>query len=125
MSTRATATAIKAEIETIQAEIVKLEALMARRQTEFRTVLDCSRAEQLMADLLRLTADLMSARESAARLEDELTALRVQRFLRPWWWRMLGGLNPAQAVRLPDSSQLTLLAHRLVRPNVRSWWELT
>ena len=79
------------QIERLRAEIEKLEVLAANRQTEFRAALDRDRAEQLMADLLRMTADLMSTRESAARLEDELTNLRRQRFLRPWWWRMLVG----------------------------------
>jgi hypothetical protein len=87
----ATATVLKAKVETIKAEIAHLEAIVVTRQTEFRAILDGGRAEQLMADLLRMTADLMSARASAARLEGELAALRAERFLRPWWWRMVGG----------------------------------
>ena len=87
----ATATALKAEIEMLQAEIAKLEALVAGHQTEFRAALERDRAEQLMAELLRMTADLMSAREAVARLEGELTALRSLRSSRPWWWRMLAG----------------------------------
>jgi hypothetical protein len=87
----ATATALKLKIETIKTDIANLEAIVVARQTEFRAVLDGGRAEQLMADLLRMTADLMSARESAARLEGELAALRARRFSRPWWWRMVGG----------------------------------
>ena len=91
MSTPQTATALNVKIETIQAEITKLEALLAGRQTEFRAAVDRDRAEQIMGDLLRMTADLMSARELAARLKDELASLRTRRFFRPWWWRMLGG----------------------------------
>lgn len=87
----ATATSLKLKIEATKAEIANLEAIVVARQTEFRAALDGGRAERLMADLLRITADLMSARESAARLECELAALRARRFLRPWWWRMLGG----------------------------------
>jgi hypothetical protein len=74
-----------------QAEIAKLEALTAGHQMEFRTLVERDRAEQLMAELLRMTADLMSAREAAARLEGELTALRSWRSSRPWWWRVLAG----------------------------------
>jgi predicted RNase H-like nuclease (RuvC/YqgF family) len=85
----ATAAALKGKIEMLRAEIAKLEALVASRQTEFRAVVDRDRAEQLMAELLRITADLMSARESATRLEGELTALRALRLSRSWWWRML------------------------------------
>jgi predicted RNase H-like nuclease (RuvC/YqgF family) len=87
----ATATALKASIEVLQAEIANLEALMAAHQTEFRTShLERDRAEQLLADLLRMTADLMSAREAAARLAGELSSLRSMRASRPWWSRMLG-----------------------------------
>jgi hypothetical protein len=88
---RATAAAIKAEIQMLQAEIAKLEALVAGRQTEFWAASERERPERLLADLLRMTADLMSAREATARLEGELTALRHQRSSRPWWWRMLAG----------------------------------
>jgi hypothetical protein len=84
-----TATAIKAQIRLAQAEIANLETIMAQRQAEFRTTLERERAERLMAELLRFTADLMSAREVAARLEGELGALRALRASRPWWWRML------------------------------------
>jgi len=84
-----TATAIKARIRLVQVEIANLETLVARRQAEFRATLERERAEKLMAELLRLTAELMSAREAAARLEGELGALRALRALRPWWWRML------------------------------------
>ena len=87
----ATATALKRQIERLRTEIAKLEALTATRQATFRAAFDCNGAEQLMADLLRMTADLMSARDLAARLEEELVDLRRQRFLRPRWWRMLGG----------------------------------
>jgi hypothetical protein len=86
-----TATALKVKIETLQAEVVKLEALVAGRQTEFRAARERDRAEQLMAELLRMTADLMLAREATTRLKSELTALRALRFSRPWWWRMLAG----------------------------------
>ena len=84
-----TATAIKARIRLVQVEIANLESLMAHHQAEFRATLGRERAEQLMAELLRLTADLMSAREAVANLNGELTALRALRASRPWWWRML------------------------------------
>jgi predicted RNase H-like nuclease (RuvC/YqgF family) len=87
-----TATALKAKIEMLQAEIAKLEALVTDHQAEFRTALvERNRAEQLMAELLRMTADLMSARDAAIRLEGELTDLRSLRSSRPWWCRMLTG----------------------------------
>jgi hypothetical protein len=87
----ATAAALKSQIDRLRTDISILEALAANRQAEFRASFDRDEAGQLMAELLRTTADLMAAQESAARLEDELTDLRRRRFLRPWWWRMLGG----------------------------------
>jgi hypothetical protein len=86
-----TATALKKKMELLQAEIANLESAMVGHQTEFRTTQERDRAEHLMADLLRMTADLMSAREAAARLAGDLTALRSIRSSRPWWWRMLAG----------------------------------
>jgi predicted RNase H-like nuclease (RuvC/YqgF family) len=87
-----TATALKASIEVLQSEIAKLEGLISSHQTEFRaTIVERDRAEHLMAELLRMTADLMSAQEAVTRLVGELSALRSMRSLRPWWWRMLAG----------------------------------
>jgi predicted nucleic acid-binding Zn-ribbon protein len=86
-----TATSLKAEIEMLQVEITRLETLMASHQSEFPAALNRDQMEQLMAELLRITADLMSAREAVARLKGELTALRSLRSSRPWLLRMLTG----------------------------------
>ncbi|MGE0737483.1 MAG: hypothetical protein AB7P50_22320 [Alphaproteobacteria bacterium] len=75
----------------LQAKIAELEGLVADRRTAFHAAGERDRAERLLAELLRMTADLMSAREASARLADELSALRSQRYWRPWWWRMLTG----------------------------------
>jgi predicted nucleic acid-binding Zn-ribbon protein len=84
-----TATSLKAEIEMLEAGIAKIETLMASHQSQFWSALDHDRVEQLMAELLRMTADLMSAREAVVRLKGELTALRSWRSAHPWWLRML------------------------------------
>jgi hypothetical protein len=39
-----------------------------------------------MAEMLKATADLMAAREAAARLAGELEAIKA----RPWWRRLVG-----------------------------------
>jgi predicted nucleic acid-binding Zn-ribbon protein len=88
---RANAATLKAEIETLQAKIAELEARVADRRSDFRATSERDRAEGLLAELLRMTAELMSAREASARLEDELNALRAQRHSRPWWWRLVAG----------------------------------
>jgi hypothetical protein len=87
----APAAKLKAEIEMLQAKIAELEGLVADRRTAFHAAGERDRAERLLAELLRMTADLMSARESSARLEGELNKLRAQRNQRPWWWRLLTG----------------------------------
>jgi hypothetical protein len=88
---RSTAATLKAEIEMLQAKVAELEAMVADRRTAFHAAAERGRAERLLADLLRMTAELMSAREASARLEGELEALRSQRIQRPWWWRILTG----------------------------------
>ena len=44
------------------------------------------RADKLISELLKATADAMMAKETAARLEGELAALQA----RPWWRRIAG-----------------------------------
>lgn len=78
-------------MDTLQARIAEIEALAADRRTAFHAAGERDRAERLLAELLRMTADLMSAREASARLEGELNELRAQRNQRPWWWRLLAG----------------------------------
>ena len=88
---RVTAATLKTEIEMLQAKIAELEGAVSDRRIAFHAADDRDRAERLLADLLRMTAELMSTRESAARLEGELSVLRSQRNERPWWWRLLTG----------------------------------
>lgn len=88
---RVTAATLKAEIENLQSQITEIERLVADCRRTFRAAGERDCAERLLAELLRMTADLMSAREASARLEGELTALRAQRNRRPWWWRILSG----------------------------------
>ena len=51
------------------------------------------RAERLMAELLRAKADILAARATAAKLENELAALRS----RSSWWHWLGRRKRRQA----------------------------
>ena len=66
----------------MQAELAKLEASAAGHRADFER--ERERADRLMVELLRATADTMAAKEAAARLEGQLAALRS----RPWWRRM-------------------------------------
>jgi hypothetical protein len=76
--------AMKACIDSLQKELAKVETMAAGHRADFERERD--RAEHLMAELLKSTADTMAARESTARLEGELTAIRS----RPWWKRIAG-----------------------------------
>jgi hypothetical protein len=58
----------------------------ARSPAGDRADFERERADRLMAELLRATADTMAAKEAAARLDGELAALRS----RPWWRWMVG-----------------------------------
>jgi hypothetical protein len=101
---------LKARVETLQAELAKVETLASGHRADFE--LERERAERLMAELLRATADTMAAKEATARLEGSLALLRqetsdvrtdrdawrtqVERLTRnererlPWWKRLAG-----------------------------------
>lgn len=79
---QAVAVALKAKVEALQAELAKIEAMAGGHRADFERERD--RADKLMAELLRMTADAMAAKETAARLDGELAALKA----RPWWRRL-------------------------------------
>jgi hypothetical protein len=76
--------AFKAQITELEDEIAKLEAVAGGHRADFERERD--RVCELMTETLRATVALMAAKEKAARLEGELTALRS----RPWWKRIAG-----------------------------------
>jgi chromosome segregation ATPase len=71
---QAVITSLKAKIETLEAEIVRLEATAAGHRADFERERD--RAERLVAEMLKATADTIVAKEATAWLEGELAALR-------------------------------------------------
>ena len=68
-------TLLRAKIEMLQAEIARLEAKAAHHRADFER--ERERADRLMTELLQATAETMAAKEATARLEGELTALRI------------------------------------------------
>jgi hypothetical protein len=83
--------ALRAKLEALQADLAELEeengalrATVAGHREDYERERD--RADYLMAELLKETADLMAAKEAAAKLDGELAALRM----RPWWKRLVG-----------------------------------
>lgn len=63
-------TRLAAEVLSLQAEIVRLEAVAAGHRSDFER--ERERADRLMADLSQANADAMAAREAKARLEGSL-----------------------------------------------------
>ena len=64
------------KIEAFRAEIARLEARAADHRADFER--ERERADRLTAELLRVTAETMAAKEVTARLEGELAALRTR-----------------------------------------------
>jgi chromosome segregation ATPase len=66
---------IEAKIETLQAEIARLEATAAGHRADFEH--ERERADRLMTELLRATAETMAVKEATAGLDGELAASRA------------------------------------------------
>jgi chromosome segregation ATPase len=66
-----------AKIEALKAEIARLEATAADYRADFEH--ERERADHLAVELLQAAAETMAANEWAARLEDEVAALRTGR----------------------------------------------
>jgi hypothetical protein len=75
---------LTARIETLEAELAKLEATAAVHRADFER--ERERCERLMAEALKTTAELMAAREATARIAGEFAAFRAL----PWWRRLVG-----------------------------------
>ena len=69
------AVACNMKIVTLQAEIARLTAAATMYRADFER--ERERAEHLAAELVKLTTETMSAKAAAARLEGELSTLRV------------------------------------------------
>jgi chromosome segregation ATPase len=63
------------EIETLQAEIVRLAATVAAHRADFER--ERERADHLAAELAKLTAETSSLKDTTRELEGELAALRI------------------------------------------------
>ena len=83
--------ALTARIETLEAELAKLEGVAAGHRADFERERERfdrghERCERIMAEGLKTTAELMAAREATARIAGELAAYQA----RPWWSRLAG-----------------------------------
>jgi cell division protein FtsB len=76
--------ALQAQVTELEDEAAKLEALAGGHRADYERERD--RADRLMTEMLKATADVMTAKEATARFEGELAAWRS----RPWWKRVAG-----------------------------------
>jgi hypothetical protein len=72
---------LQQKIKTLEAELAAEQERSRGHRSDFEG--ERTRCDQLMADLLTTTADLMKAREVTSRLEGENTILRARRAPKP------------------------------------------
>jgi hypothetical protein len=76
-------------MEALQTQLTKVEATSAVTGRRLRRERD--RAERMVTQLLKATADAMEAKETEAKLQGELVALRsLPKPETVSWWRWLG-----------------------------------
>jgi hypothetical protein len=83
-------TALKQEIETLQAELIEMEAIAGGHRADFER--ECERTNKLLAELLKNSTETMAAREKAALLEGKLSVLT-----QTWRRRLVDALTVALA----------------------------
>jgi response regulator RpfG family c-di-GMP phosphodiesterase len=66
-------TTLKQEIETLQAELIEMEAIAKGHRTDFER--ECERTNKLLAELIKITTETVAAREKAALLEGKVSVL--------------------------------------------------
>src|SRR5258708_20828359 len=81
-------TPLKAKIETLQAELAKLEAMAGGHRADFEWERD--QKHKLIAEVLKMIAITMTAKEATARPEGGLGALKAP----PRWPRLSAGGAP-------------------------------
>ena len=76
---------LTARIEVLQAQLAMLEESSRGHREDY--VRECERADRLVTELVKMTSDMMEAKETAAKLEGELTARRSIPEREPlrWW----------------------------------------
>jgi hypothetical protein len=82
---------LTARIEVLQVQLSMLEESSRVHREDY--VRECERADRLVTELIKMTSDMMEAKETAAKLEGELAALRSIPKGEPltWWrWRTTG-----------------------------------
>ena len=74
--------ALRKRVAELEQLVTKFEAVAAWHRADYER--ERERAEKLAAEIVRVFAELVAAKEKAARPEGELAELRA----RPWWLRL-------------------------------------
>jgi hypothetical protein len=88
-------TALNQKIETLQAELIEMEAIALGHRADFER--ECERTNKLLAELLKASAQTMAARERVALLHGKLSVLTQP------WRRRLAMLSPLPSPKLRPS----------------------
>src|ERR1700732_4306618 len=88
-------TALNRKIETLQAELIEMEAIARGHRADFER--ECERTNKLLAELLKASSETMAAREKAALLEGKLSVLTLP------WPRRVGDSVP---LALPQAASI-------------------
>jgi hypothetical protein len=102
---------LKASIEVLQMELAKVEALASGHRADFER--ERERADALMAELLKMTADAMAAKEAAARLEGGQVR----------WHQELSDVHSDRAAWRSEVERLILIEYRRNERERLPWWK--
>ena len=102
---------LKARIEVLQTELAKIEALACGHRADFER--ERERADALMAELLKVTAAAMAAKEAAARLEGGQVRLCQE----------LSDVHSDRDAWRSEVERLILIEYRRNERECLSWWK--
>jgi hypothetical protein len=102
---------LKARIEVLQMELARIEVSASGHRADFER--ERERADALMAELLKMTADAMAAKEAAARLEGGQVRLRKE----------LSDVHSDRDAWRPELERLILIDYRRSERERLPWWK--
>jgi hypothetical protein len=94
---RADLDVLRARVAELEALVTMVEAVAAWHRADYER--ERERAEKLAAEIVRVFAELVAAKEKAARLEGEIAELQA----RPWWLRLGSYKLPSTRYAVADA----------------------
>ena len=102
---------LKARIEVLQMELARIEVSASSHRADFER--ERERVDALMAELLKMTADAMAAKEAAARLEGGQVRLRKE----------LSDVHSDRDASRSEVERLILIDYRRSERERLPWWK--